>query len=268
MNCAAYSAPLDVLVARVAMLVERRRRERHELRAAEPLVQPLVHRRFLGVIQNRPVPERARAVLHAAVEARDDLAGGEQHRDLRLDRRVLGERQLRALERVGDLARSRTRVRDRRRSARRRGSGVPANSSSAAPVPQPPSPMFGWMKMPSTPAISRRRWFSLTLATTPPDSTRFLQAGLLDVLRDVRGAPLPRARAGRRRRRRSSGTGSPAAARSTRCWSRRCGSRRCSGRSGGAGCRRGLSGSPYAARPTIFPSCRLGLNPSADVTDS
>ena len=27
-----------------------------------------------------------------------------------------------------------------------------------------------------------------------------------------------------------------------------------------------ISGSPYAASPTIFPSCRLGLNPSDDVT--
>src|SRR5207247_4310601 len=65
---------VDVMVSFSPVLVERDRRKGHEFRAAEPLVQPVIHVGIRGKEQNRPVTERTWSVFQRAVESRHDFS--------------------------------------------------------------------------------------------------------------------------------------------------------------------------------------------------
>jgi hypothetical protein len=80
----------QVLVAAARGLEQRDRREGHELGAPQPLVEPLVHGRLARMVEDRAVAQRARPVLHAAVEARDDLPRVDAARDLAGQRARVG----------------------------------------------------------------------------------------------------------------------------------------------------------------------------------
>ncbi len=70
--------PFDRLEALVARLIEHRGREGHELRPAEALVQPVIHRRVRRLIQDRAVSKGARTILHSSVGPGDDEALGQK----------------------------------------------------------------------------------------------------------------------------------------------------------------------------------------------
>ena len=148
---------VHVAIARVPMLGERRRRKRHELGAPQPLIEPLVHARLLGVIENRAVAQRARAVLHAAVEARDHLARGNQRRDLRLDRRIPIERQLRPRQGVDDLLVREVRAKKHVRQALHQRAGCRRTRASPRLCRTRRRPCSGARRSPCTPGSSRSR---------------------------------------------------------------------------------------------------------------
>ena len=170
-----------------ASSAQHRRRERHELGALEQLVEPVVDRRVAGLIEDGPVPERARTVFHSPAESGDHVAFGELVRDL--DFQVVAVmNQLETCSRRSprpSLARC-TRCRDTRSAALVARSGVPragrCSPATARPAPtaNPSSDIPGWTKVLSRLAM---RWISSlmrTFAKRPPASATFECPRLLE----------------------------------------------------------------------------------------
>ena len=76
---------INVVVAAMAFLKERRRRKGHELCAAQALIQPLVDLRLARMIEDGAVAQRPRAIFHPPVETRDDIAVVHEPGDHRFD---------------------------------------------------------------------------------------------------------------------------------------------------------------------------------------
>ena len=68
---------VDVDIALPTMLEKRYGRERHELRTAEPSVQPLVNVGVGGGKKDRAVPKSPRSIFHSATEPAHHLSIGE-----------------------------------------------------------------------------------------------------------------------------------------------------------------------------------------------
>ena len=79
------SRPVDILVALVCILRQSDRGEGHEFGPRQSVIEPIVHRRIRGLIQDRPVSERPRPILHATRKPGHHVTCGEEFGNLSFD---------------------------------------------------------------------------------------------------------------------------------------------------------------------------------------